>query len=176
MRDDKSSNWAAAPTECAPVFLNARLTPHRSLSRRGFLCLMLVFGGLSFAAGAVFVAMGAWPVMGFFGLDVVLLWYALKTNFGAAHISEQVTVSAHCVLVRRFRHEREVIRLTFNPNWVALESQSDEEDGMRYLALRSHGKTHMLGAFLDPSSRESFHQALSSALVAAKNQVYQPSS
>lgn len=176
MTDDKPEALTDAASASVPVLLDARLTPHRSLSRRGFTALMLAFGGISFAAGSVFVAMGAWPVMGFFGLDVLLLWYALKTNFGAAKISEQVTVSAHCLTLRRFARDREVMAMRFNPDWVSIQSRSDDEDGMLYLGLRCHGKTHTLGAFLDPASRESFHRALQSALFAAKKRVYQPSS
>jgi uncharacterized membrane protein len=31
---------------------------------------------VSFAAGIGFLLIGAWPVFGFFGLDVVLIWWA----------------------------------------------------------------------------------------------------
>eukprot|EP01031_Cornospumella_fuschlensis_P049526 gene49526-60638_t len=71
------------PAEELTIFA-ATLAPHRSLSQRGFLLVMLVIGGISFASGAVFLAMGAWPVFGFFGLDVVLIYWAFRANFRAA--------------------------------------------------------------------------------------------
>ena len=63
-----------------PSLFAARLTPHRSLSRAGFLLLMAVLGGISFAAGMVFLVLGAWPVFGFVGLDVLLVYWAFRAN------------------------------------------------------------------------------------------------
>ena len=59
------------PPAADEPFFNALLTPHRSLGRTGFTILMgtLVFGWL--ATGALFLSQGAWPVFGFFGLDVL---------------------------------------------------------------------------------------------------------
>ena len=60
--------------ELEPTLFSATITPHRSLGQAGFLVLMLVFGGVSFCTGVAFLLMGAWPVFGFFGLDVLLLY------------------------------------------------------------------------------------------------------
>ena len=54
-----------------PKIFSAVITPHRSLGPKGFLIFMLCLGGLSFVSGVAFVVMGAWPVCGFFGLDVL---------------------------------------------------------------------------------------------------------
>ena len=56
--------------ELEPTIFSAVITPHRSLGSIGFLVLMIVFGGVSFVTGIAFLLMGAWPVFGFFGLDV----------------------------------------------------------------------------------------------------------
>ena len=53
----------------APAF-RAVQTHHRSLSPSGFLILMIAISLVSFCVGLAFLLMGAWPVMGFFGLDV----------------------------------------------------------------------------------------------------------
>ena len=66
-----------------PTIFSAVLTPHRSLGHVGFLVLMIVFGGVSFISGMVFLLMGAWPVFGFFGLDVLLLYWAFRLNYRA---------------------------------------------------------------------------------------------
>ena len=57
------------------------LTPHRSLGPKGFLALMLAFGAISFATGIVFYIAGAWPVVGFLGLDVLLVYVAFRLNY-----------------------------------------------------------------------------------------------
>ena len=70
-----------------PKLFSAVLTPHRSLSRSGFLCLMLIAGGIGFVTGVVFLLAGAWPVFGFCGLDVLLLYWAFQVNYRRAKAS-----------------------------------------------------------------------------------------
>jgi len=69
-----------------PVLFSALLTPHRSLNRTGFLLVMAFLSVISFAAGLVFLLMGAWPVLGFFGLDVLAIYWAFKINFRRASL------------------------------------------------------------------------------------------
>ncbi|HAP49207.1 MAG TPA: DUF2244 domain-containing protein, partial [Afipia sp.] len=73
----------------APLF-SARLTPHRSLSRHGFLVLMGFVIAVSFAAGIMFLMMGAWPVFAFFGLDALIIYWAFKLNFRRADAIEDI--------------------------------------------------------------------------------------
>jgi uncharacterized membrane protein len=70
------SNMTADNDELEPTIFSVVIRPHRSLGSLGFLVLMAVFGAVSFAAGVAFLLMGAWPVFGFFGLDVLLLYWA----------------------------------------------------------------------------------------------------
>ena len=71
-----------------PTIFSATLTPHRSLGHIGFLVLMLLFGGVSFITGVLFLVIGAWPVFGFFGLDVLLLYWAFRLNYRHAEAYE----------------------------------------------------------------------------------------
>ncbi len=57
---------------------SALLTPHRSLGPRGFMVLMSAVCLVSFGTGLLFYMIGAWPVMGFMGLDVALIYVAFK--------------------------------------------------------------------------------------------------
>ena len=59
----------------------ATLTPHRSLSRQGFLVVMTLVVAVNLVVGALFMAIGAWPVAGFAGLDVLIIWWAFRANF-----------------------------------------------------------------------------------------------
>src|ERR1700754_2655509 len=87
-----------------PELFSALLTPHRSLNRTGFLVLMGFVCAISFVAGLVFLMMGAWPVFGFFGLDVLAIWWAFKVNFRAARASEEIVVTTTELRVRRVSH------------------------------------------------------------------------
>src|SRR4030088_625597 len=91
-----------------PTLFSAILTPHRSLSAVGFLILMALIGSISFAAGVAFLLMGAWPVFGFFGLDVLLVYFAFRVNYRAASAYEQVTVTASELRARKVSHRGQI--------------------------------------------------------------------
>src|ERR1700675_4272763 len=120
-----------------PALFAARLTPHRSLSRTGFLLVMAVLGTISFAAGMVFLLIGAWPVFGFFGLDVLLVYWAFRANYRAAAAYEEVTVTATELRVRKVSHRGKAAEWTVNPLWVKLERETHEEFGIESLFLVS---------------------------------------
>src|SRR6201994_4526078 len=84
---------------------SARLTPHRSLNRTGFLVVMAFISVISFAAGVVFFMMGAWPVFGFFGLDVLAIYWAFRINFRRAKATEEISITPTELRVRRVSHK-----------------------------------------------------------------------
>src|ERR1700674_3092497 len=90
--------------QAQPELFSALLTPHRSLNRTGFLVLMGFLSVVSFAAGLAFLLMGAWPVFGFFGLDVLVIYWAFRINFGIVKASEQKRVTPSPMRVRRVSH------------------------------------------------------------------------
>ena len=92
-----------------PELFSARLTPHRSLNRTGFLVVMAVVSVVSFAAGVVFLLMGAWPVFGFFGLDVLAIYWAFKISFRHAKAYEEVRLTPSELYVRRVSHRGHVV-------------------------------------------------------------------
>jgi uncharacterized membrane protein len=165
MNENNSGRTAASAD---PKIFSAVITPHRSLSPRGFLILMSCLGVVSFTSGVVFVSMGAWPVFGFFGLDVLLLYVAFRANFRAARAYEEVTVTASELTVRKVSQRGGVREWTLNPLWVRLERIVHEEFGIERLFLVSHGRRLSVAGFLGPHEKESFATALSAALGEAK--------
>jgi uncharacterized membrane protein len=151
-----------------PALFSAIITPHRSLTPRGFLVLMICLGGLSFASGVIFVSIGAWPVFGFFGLDVLLVYFAFRANFRAARAYEEVTVTPSELTVRKVSHRGGVREFTLNPLWVRLERIVHEEFGIERLFLVSHGRRLIIAGALGPDEKASFARALSHALGEAK--------
>ncbi|HXF87066.1 MAG TPA: DUF2244 domain-containing protein [Xanthobacteraceae bacterium] len=151
-----------------PTLFSAIITPHRSLSRAGFLLVMLLIGGVSFVGGAVFFLVGAWPVVGFLGLDVLLVYLAFRANYRAAAAYEQVTVTPSELRLKRVSHRGEAREWTMNPLWTRLERETHNEFGLMRLFLVSRGLRLVVAGFLSPSERESFAHALSAALAEAK--------
>lgn len=150
-----------------PVF-QALLMPHRSLGRTGF---MILIGALLFGwavTGIIFLSYGAWPIFGFFGLDVLVIYWAFKVNFRTARASEEITVTPSELRVRRVSHRGHVAEWVLNPLWVRFEQISHEEFGIERLYLVSRGRRVSVGSFLGPDEKASFSKALTSALNTAK--------
>src|ERR1700686_10423 len=123
-----------------PTLFEARLQPHRSLTPQGFAMLMTVLGAISFAVGPVFLLMGAWPVFGFFGLDVLVVWWAFRVNFRDARATEEIRVTPSELRVRRVSHRGHVIEWVLNPLWVQLDQKTHAEFGIEKLYLVSKGR------------------------------------
>ena len=158
-----------------PKLFSARLTPHRSLNRTGFLVLMSFLCAVSFVAGVAFLLMGAWPVFGFFGLDVLVIYWAFRVNFRTANASEEITVTPSELRVRRVSHRGHVVEWVLNPLWVRLDQTGDPEFGIERLYLVSRGRRVSVGHFLGPDEKASFAKALMAALQSAKRGVtYNP--
>jgi uncharacterized membrane protein len=150
-----------------PIFA-AVITPHRSLSSTGFLIFMLCIGGVSFVSGVVFLLLGAWPVFGFLGLDVLLVYGAFRANFRAARAYEEVKVTATELKVRKVNQRGGVREWTLNPVWVQLDRSVHEEFGIERLFLVSRGRRLSIAGFLNPDEKKSFATALSAALGEAR--------
>jgi uncharacterized membrane protein len=151
-----------------PKLFSALLTPHRSLSRTGFLVLMAFLSVISFAAGFAFLLMGAWPVLGFFGLDVLVVYWAFRINFRHAKATEEISVTPSELRVRRVSHRGHVVEWVLNPLWVQLDQKVHAEFGIEKLYLVSRGRRVSVASFLGADEKASFAKALSAALQAAK--------
>ena len=154
--------------DAEPTLFSAIITPHRSLSGRGFLLVMALVGGFSFIGGMFFFLLGAWPVVGFLGLDVLLVYWAFRANYRAAAAFEEVTVTPSELRLRRVSHRGEVAEWTLNPVWTKLDREKHEEFGLLKLFLVSRGRRLSVAGFLSPKERESFAAALSAALGEAR--------
>ena len=160
-----------------PTIFSAVITPHRSLNNVGFLVLIVVFGAVSFLAGIAFLLMGAWPVFGFFGLDVLLLYWAFQLNYRHAAAYEEVKVTPSTLTVRKVSHRGRAREWVLNPLWVKLDKVVHEEFGIEKLFLVARGKQLAIASFLGPDEKASFAQALGNAISQAKRGVtYPPSS
>jgi uncharacterized membrane protein len=135
-----------------PVVFDAMLTPHRSLGPRGFVVLMSAVVAVAFLTGLGFYLIGAWPVIGFMGCEVVLVYLAFRINFRRAEMYEQLALSRESLEVRRVNPWGEERRWRFQSYWLQVEF--DETAGAEgELVLRSHGRSLVIGRFLTPGER-----------------------
>ncbi len=111
--------------------LSAELTPYRSLGFKGFKVFFLIAGLLSLIHAVVFMVIGAWPIVFFFGLDFALLFGAFWLNYRSARSREEVSVSRTDVSVRKFTPSGRMIEHRFNPFWARFNIARHQEDRHR---------------------------------------------
>lgn len=149
-------------------FFQATLRPHRSLERRAFAIMMLVLAVGFFGISVLFWSMGAWPVVGFLGLDVVLVYGAFHLSYRAGRTVEEVAVSSTCVMVRRISPAGRARQWRFNPFFARLVVDRLEDEGVTRIQLLTRGDGVTIGAFLNPTDRTSFANAFAAALTDAR--------
>ncbi|MEO3386831.1 DUF2244 domain-containing protein [Mesorhizobium sp. CAU 1741] len=150
-----------------PIF-RALLVPYRSLGRTGFWVLMAVVAFMWLGTGALFLSMGAWPIFGFFGLDVILLYVAFQMNYRAARAREMVSVSRTALDIVKVAPSGREEAHRFNPFWTRFRVARHEEIGITGMAVEGEGRQVALGSFLNPDDRESFATAFGRALATAR--------
>ncbi len=156
------------PDEADRPLFATTIRPHQSLGPAGFRVMMAVFGGVSLVAGLTFVRMGFWPVAGFFGLDVLALYLALKTSFRRGRSFEEVMVTRIEVLLARVTHRGVRHEWRFNPLWTRLHTRVDDEYGLLALSLLSRGQRVAVARDASPDVRQRVADGLSYALAQAK--------
>lgn len=154
-------------TQARPLFA-ATLTPHRSLSRRGFRIVTALAAVLASIPGIVFFSLGAWPVVGFMGLDVLLLWWALGASIKDSQRYEEVTLWPDQLELRQVSARGKEQLLRFNPFFVKLVIDRDINERTTALHLRTSDSDIEIGVFLNPDDKASFAKVFGTALKKAR--------
>ena len=149
-----------------PVF-DALLTPHRSLGRTGFLAVMGICAFVWLSSGVFFLSRGAWPVFGFFVLDVLLVYIAFRLNYRDGRLYETVDLAPGLLTVTRIHPSGKEEKFDFNPYWVRVQC-AEAVDGRTALSLISHGKRMPFGQFLTDGERKEFASVLTDAIQVAR--------
>ncbi len=147
---------------------SAMLTPHRSLGPGGFLILIGAVGVVSFCAGMAFVLAGAWPVFGFFMLDVLLIYWAFRLNYRSGRLYETVHLAGDTLTITRVPPSGRSRSWAFNPYWARCEISEGPCDAAD-LSLASHGNRLVFGSFLTAAEKRDFAEALSGVLHACRS-------
>mgnify|MGYP005689231257 CR=1 FL=1 len=130
--------------------------PHRSLTPRGFAIVMGVLASLAFCIGLGFFLLGAWPVIGFLGLEILVVWGAFKLNYRAAKQRQKLTATKEHLTIENVTPNGKVDKIEMPANWLRVEvtPQQPPEISSRYrqrVFVTSHGKRTEIGAFLHPA-------------------------
>jgi len=117
----------------------------------------------SLVVGMAFVSIGAWPVFGFFGLDILLLWLAFRASYRSGNMFENLCMTRDRLDVTRTHPSGRSQHWTFQPSWVRVSIPRPVEHESQ-LILSSHGQSLVVGAFLSPDERGEVADALQDAL------------
>lgn len=145
------------------VYFDAELRPHRSLNPTGFAIVMVAASALGFAIGISFMIAGAWPVLGFCGLELVLLYVAFRLNYRSGRNYEHIRLTDAGLQIRRYGPKGETGREDLEPGWlrVAVSETAPTKD---QLVLSSHGRSVTIGGFLPLDERRAVAAALRDAI------------
>ena len=146
---------------------DAVLYPNRSLPKTGYRAVMSIVIISNLFFGTYFFLEGAWPVLGFCGLDIFAVWLAFKLSYRQGRLRERVRVTPEEMWVARVLPSGHETRWRLQPYWtrVFIERPVEHESQVR---VTSKGETLILGAFLSPDERGRFAEALSDALGKAR--------
>lgn len=164
MRDPIST---VPPAPDAPVF-TAVLRPHRSLSDKGLTYVMGFVGIVGLAVSIPFFLLGAWPVVGFMGLDVALIYLAFRANNRAARACEEILLTRFNLVVRAISPKGRTNERRFNPHWTRLEREEHPDFGTERLDLVQGRARLEIARFLGREQRGEFANAFQRALQEAK--------
>jgi uncharacterized membrane protein len=170
MAEPPAETVAATPAD--GVLFDALLTPNRSLPPLGFALLMGAISLISFGAGLTFYLIGAWPIVGFFGLDVLLVYIAFRVSFRRLRAFETLRLTEQVLVFERVTPAGVRRRWTFQPYWLRVEFDDPPHHGSQ-LRLRSHGRAVTVGAFLAPPERQDLATALRAALHRLRHPVFE---
>lgn len=146
---------------------HALLYPNRSLTRDGFMRVLAVVIGVNLLNGFIYLALGAWPVAFFCGIDILIVWWAFRLSYAQGKRHERVMLTDEALWVSRVLPSGHETRWKLSPFWVRLWIDRPVKHESQ-LKLTEGGKTLIIGSFLSPAERGELAQALSAALSKAR--------
>jgi uncharacterized membrane protein len=153
--------------QAKPLFA-ATLTPHRSLSPRGKRVVIALVAALALVPGIIFYVAGAWPVVGFMGLDVLAIWFALTVSMRGGRAYEVVTLWPGALELKKVDAKGVEDVLSFTPFNVRFVIDRDYNERVTGLWLKERERRIPIGAFLSPEEKVSFSKAFGTALKKAR--------
>lgn len=154
--------------ENAPILLDAELRPNRSLSPTGFRVVMGLLAVMSLVPGLIFLSQGAWPVVGFFGLDLLAVYMAFQVSYARGKAREFVRVTPANLDIKRVDHQGRNVSAERFPSYWARVAMDDPPEPDSQLTISASGRATTVGGFLSAEERVSLAQALREALARAR--------
>jgi uncharacterized membrane protein len=154
-------------TQAKPLFA-ATLTPHRSLTPNGMRVVIGLVAAMALVPGLVFYVAGAWPVVGFMGLDVLAIWAAMTISMRGGKAYEVLTLWPGQLELKKVDPKGAEEILAFVPAGVRFLVDRDYNERVTALWLNDGARKVPLGAFLSTDEKLSLSKVFGTALRKAR--------
>lgn len=154
----------------SPVLFEAVIVPHRSLGKRGLRWLTGALAALSVMVAVGLWIAGAWPVIGFTGLEAALAVWLLRRHASVEGHSEVLLLSDSGLrIIRSYRGSRS--EMLVSTGW--LRSSLEERPGRApALMLRGTGVAIEVATSLGEGEKRDLAGSLAEALARQRNPVF----
>jgi uncharacterized membrane protein len=155
-----------------PILFEAVSTPPATLSARGMRWLCALAAVAAAVPAVVFTLLGAWPVLGFIGVEVALVLglVAMLRRQSRAKVERIMLVHGKLVIHRNDgRGGRDSTEL--DAYWTRL-SLEEPAGGGAVLQASARGRSVEVGRFLAPAEKRDLADALEAALRSYRNPVF----
>jgi uncharacterized membrane protein len=160
----------AQPFEEKSVLLSERFHPPLSMTALQNKWLWLSMGAFTAALSLPFFWVGAWPVVGFLGLDVLLLYGAFRLyQRRAKSTHDDLIITPHEMVLRQNRPSRARLEHRLNPRWVSVDIAQEEDEDVERITLKCKGENMPLAPFLTRPEKTALSKRLKAALARARS-------
>ena len=174
-----AENRSTSPSDDTPLAPKPRwleqmtIWPHRSLSPKGFAIVMAVLAGFLFLIGLGFFLAGAWPVIGFWGLELLVIWGAFKLNYRAARHRETIQTTTEELMIESQTPAGKLAQKSFPIGWLRVSLSPSKSLPMKSrdqqkVILSSHGEQAEVGNYLHPAEKAGLSRELSAMIDRAR--------
>lgn len=126
--------------------------PNCSLSAGGTLCVFSIVAAVTLAISFGFTLLGAWPVLPFASLELLILWLCFRHLWRHAHDYERLTLDDDKVILEKHDPKSDS-HIELNSYWAQVVMDIMPDGDCRRLALRSHGREIEFGRLLNSEER-----------------------
>ena len=149
----------------------AVIVPHRSLSERGLWVLVGILCALSAGVSLVLLWLGAWPAVGFCGVEIALAVALLRRHARGNRACEMLLLSDEGFRIVRTDVRGRRVERALSPDWlrVGLEERPGRAPA---LWLQSRGRRMEVAAELGEAEKRELAEALRAALHRWRNPVF----
>jgi len=151
-----------------PLLFEAVIRPRRSLSATGLRWLLAAIAVLSGLIAARFWMIGAWPVIGFCGLEIALAGVLLYLNHRSARAQEQVLLHGDRLRLVTIGPSGAMRERSLPSAWLTIQLEEHPRRALRLLACTRTAHAE-IGLALGEVEKRDLARALLSALHASRH-------